>query len=565
MRRFDTGSAAVTRVLSTLLALVAAWPGAVMAASTPRSKDLFGCDTNEALGSLELPSAVEVGEPIFYLLRVCWDDNAWWNFCARHHLYGYTAVRDDDPYSEDWGASDYVEPGLVGVNEDFRAVRGGISTQDLTLRNAVDGDVIRVIFRGSISACGVPFCLCTEGRELIEEENLVGPTVILRRVQVRPKKLRLVGRVELGPFGGVSGLTVRLLEEGREVARATTDASGAWSAAYSLTSAAPRRLTAEVTLQNQRLRVLHECGGPGGLLALRSDTDVHLGSADVVDFGVLRFDDAVAQLWRNATAADRTFADLASPVCSTKQKCELPGITARRLNLCLKPSGRAGFFPPRNEIQITSKELEVPDTLYHEFGHFVMSMAYGGGEPEGSRDSDCSNHRFGVALHPGCAWSEGWAHFFALVAKNSIDGKIKLRTGKNELADVDLEQYSSPITSYNDEGRVAAALWDLFDEHDDANPLTSPQDDRSFWGSPADQDRNAGATVTMSELLSALWNPVEPHPTIRDYLDTLRQRVQPGRFQDFEREVETGAADVARLAHYRALISEIARYNYVED
>jgi hypothetical protein len=549
MRRLHT--AYVTRILPILLALVAACPATVGAASGPGGKDLFGCDTGQALGSLELPPAVEVGEPIFYLLRVCWDDDAWWNLCERHHDYRYYAVRDDDPYSEDWGAGGDVEPGIVGVNEDFRAVRGGISTQDLTLRNAVDGDVIRVVFQGTISACGVAFCLCTKGRELIEEANLVGPTAISRRVQVRPKKVRLVGRVELGPLSGVAGLTVRLLEEGREVSRAVTDGGGGWSVDYSLTSSIPRRLTAAVTLQNDRLRMLHECGGLGGLMTLVSDTDVDLGSADVVDFGVLRFDDAAARLWQHATAAGRAFDGLA------------PEITARRLNLCLKPSGHAGFVAP-NEIQITAKELEVPDTLYHEYGHFVMSMAYGGETPVGSQGGDCSGHRFRVALHPGCAWSEGWAHFFALVAKHSTDGKLKLLTGQKVLADVDLEQYYSPVRSSTDEGRVAAALWDLFDEHDDANPITSPPDDRSFWGSPAGQDRNAGATVSFGELLAALWNPIEPHPTIQDYLSALLQFLRRPDLQDWKEDDEIDAADSPWLAR-RLLVSEIARYNFVKE
>ncbi|PXF55244.1 MAG: hypothetical protein C4B59_17530, partial [Candidatus Methanogaster sp.] len=109
-----------------------------------------------------------------------------------------------------------------------------------------------------------------------------------------------------------------------------------------------------------------------------------------------------------------------------------------------------------------------PDTIIHEYGHCVMYKVF----EEDYPPNDCSQgHYMNGISEPGCAWTEGWAHFMPLAV---FDDKyftdttyfpdffgtdtinLETRNGKLNFPDGD-----------SCEGNVAAALWDIYDDHDE--------------------------------------------------------------------------------------------------
>ena len=98
----------------------------------------------------------------------------------------------------------------------------------------------------------------------------------------------------------------------------------------------------------------------------------------------------------------------------------------------------------------------------HEYGHNAMYSAYGNWFPQ----TYCpSPHTWFMDEHVNCAWTEGWANFFPLAVFND-----KYYTDTTQLVQIDFETPSSIYDSYTGddvEGRVAAALYDIFDSSND--------------------------------------------------------------------------------------------------
>lgn len=101
-----------------------------------------------------------------------------------------------------------------------------------------------------------------------------------------------------------------------------------------------------------------------------------------------------------------------------------------------------------------------PDVILHEYGHNVMYVAYGHTFP----DANCPDpHYINGASNASCAWTEGWATFFALAATNDpIDTYVN-----HYSIDMESPYWQSYSTGDTVEGNVAAALWDIFDYDDD--------------------------------------------------------------------------------------------------
>jgi hypothetical protein len=104
-----------------------------------------------------------------------------------------------------------------------------------------------------------------------------------------------------------------------------------------------------------------------------------------------------------------------------------------------------------------------PDTVLHEMGHAVMWNVYGGDWPISClqyASGYCIEHYLKLASGDECAWTEGWANFWAMAVKESP-----------YLFGYNLETPTWDTSGWDDgdevEGRVAGALWDIYDSHDD--------------------------------------------------------------------------------------------------
>ncbi|MBI2940284.1 MAG: fibronectin type III domain-containing protein [Chloroflexi bacterium] len=110
-----------------------------------------------------------------------------------------------------------------------------------------------------------------------------------------------------------------------------------------------------------------------------------------------------------------------------------------------------------NILSIHPTDLWDSDVILHEYGHFLMDRVY---EVKGVSYPDtqnCSGHGPGLHTGFGCAWSEGWATFI----QGAIQGSSVYQDPDTGFA-FDLEAALN-VHHPEDEGAVAASLWDIFD------------------------------------------------------------------------------------------------------
>jgi hypothetical protein len=124
-----------------------------------------------------------------------------------------------------------------------------------------------------------------------------------------------------------------------------------------------------------------------------------------------------------------------------------------------------GYDPNNGVIYLTDWSAWYPDVILHEYGHYVMHTLYGymptppGGPPPENHINETSNNV--------TAWVEGWANFFPLVVFN--DPVLEDPWSSTNL---ETPHWCSPNWDDGDEveGRVAGALWDIFDPQNDNAP-----------------------------------------------------------------------------------------------
>jgi len=119
------------------------------------------------------------------------------------------------------------------------------------------------------------------------------------------------------------------------------------------------------------------------------------------------------------------------------------------------PCGDWPCYNPNNGvINLTDWSASYPDIILHEYGHYVMHTLYGYMPPA------MEEHYINENSDASTAWVEGWANFFPLVVQNDPD-----------LLGWNLETHHWCSAGWDDgdevEGRVAGALWDIFDSDDD--------------------------------------------------------------------------------------------------
>ncbi|MEM4217584.1 MAG: hypothetical protein QXZ09_06145 [Candidatus Methanomethylicaceae archaeon] len=121
------------------------------------------------------------------------------------------------------------------------------------------------------------------------------------------------------------------------------------------------------------------------------------------------------------------------------------------------PCGSGGnYYCPGEHVHLTGPAMNFSDTIIHEAAHNFQWNIYGFLPP----GPNCNPHWIDVASSQGCAWVEGWADFYPLAVNND---PVYNYIGGN----IDLE---SPVAFQNGdavEGRVAGALWDIFDGAND--------------------------------------------------------------------------------------------------
>ncbi|HYO77699.1 MAG TPA: hypothetical protein VE010_14665 [Thermoanaerobaculia bacterium] len=162
-------------------------------------------------------------------------------------------------------------------------------------------------------------------------------------------------------------------------------------------------------------------------------------------------------------------------------------------------------------INIDQQLADAPIVVGHEVGHAVQYQAYGTSVSEGGFHTFCPQSPVSLGL----AWSEGFATAFGMVAVNS-DGLMHWHVGD---AGYSIEKYWCASTAIaNDEGRIAAALWDLWDAANDSNG-----GDVNF-GATGFSDSNQGAQLVGADaLLTPLWTSIQNDVTA--YWGVLKPRL----------------------------------------
>lgn len=218
------------------------------------------------------------------------------------------------------------------------------------------------------------------------------------------------------------------------------------------------------------------------------------------------------------------------------------------------------YHPAEKEIRLDGRVLSSspnqggggdandPSTILHEYGHHIMNIAYtNSGGPNaydpGSMGCFVATHRIEKIFAdpdgnqiPECSWIEGWAHFVSLaVQKDSIyeiteqgitvdfeTGKGTSRVGVLVWDDVfDDDEPVPGIDSTAIEGRIAAAMWDMYDgdinDVDDDDNDNFETDFANIWNvfngmsTPPNEDRPADDFIEF-------W-----HDWIRENPDTTSQ------------------------------------------
>jgi hypothetical protein len=116
------------------------------------------------------------------------------------------------------------------------------------------------------------------------------------------------------------------------------------------------------------------------------------------------------------------------------------------------------------------------DVNGHEIGHSLFfagfNSAAGGGE-----------HKIDECYGADLAWSEGFASFFSgviSVARDDADAKFEFMVPRRK--PIRLENIPTDVCEgYTNEWRVSAALWDLYDTHEDGSDRVAV-DFKTIWG-----------------------------------------------------------------------------------
>jgi hypothetical protein len=154
------------------------------------------------------------------------------------------------------------------------------------------------------------------------------------------------------------------------------------------------------------------------------------------------------------------------------------------------------------------------DSPTHEYGHALMSLAYGGDpSPGGSHGFDQCNEDNALA------WSEGWATGFMLSVRP--DGRYNWTFGDMGLG---IEDFTASCRQGEiNEGWVAAAILDMLDPSNDGNNGTQDRGRDDY------DDNNASALTALASMLrDTMWGSAA-HLDVRDFWYALAGEITPAQ------------------------------------
>ena len=168
------------------------------------------------------------------------------------------------------------------------------------------------------------------------------------------------------------------------------------------------------------------------------------------------------------------------------------GLDGYQATIAWSPTINVGtYYTHGGQIRIAAGKEYASHVVIHEYGHNYMYREYGNYFPP----FDCPTHWVENCYDNGCGWTEGWADFFCIAVNNDTVYKDPDFSFDFEPGDWDTPGYCDGPTC---EGRVAGALWDIFDSNPDGIDLSAYS-----WG----YDEIANVFVNANQNIFAdFWN-----------------------------------------------------------
>lgn len=330
------------------------------------------------------------------------------------------------------------------------------------------------------------------------EVRPVGPSELLAKYSVDNSQkswaakdpITVRGRLVFQDFDGVwrplVNVSVNLWDEDwdwdEHLGTTVTNWNGDWSFSVNNNDgwgADGRDIYYSFKLANTRIRV-EDCDGIDSTYEWESAVVDDRPDGAVVDFGTETggSDAKTMQIWNQLNLAwnhavvaggqDPGFVDSCFPYESTE------------------------WDPNWEEVDIEEQYNDGPDVIFHEYGHALMYYAYDEDDP-----SPGDSHTFDdMSQNASLSWSEGWATGFMLSARP--DGVFNWHEGDGGR---NIENFSaSNRVGERNEGRVAAALFDMLDPPDDGNGGNEDRGRKDY------ADGNAKNLVSLATMLrDTLW------------------------------------------------------------
>jgi pimeloyl-ACP methyl ester carboxylesterase len=140
--------------------------------------------------------------------------------------------------------------------------------------------------------------------------------------------------------------------------------------------------------------------------------------------------------------------------------------------------GWSNTFRTQVRFPDTSNTLSIPDGIVHltldhqqdqdvilkTYAYFVLFQLYNRQLPI---DPGCAGS-WGISSSPKCAWVHGWGYFLQGAMKNEPTYEETVASGNLAALHIDMETPVPLVEGRDDEGAVAATLWDMLDGPNEA-------------------------------------------------------------------------------------------------
>lgn len=148
------------------------------------------------------------------------------------------------------------------------------------------------------------------------------------------------------------------------------------------------------------------------------------------------------------------------------------------------------YYIPGQNVHLKGTDPLTNFPSLHEYAHNIMYSAYGNRFPS----SYCpSPHYINTLVHVNCAWTEGWANFFAMAVND--DPIIHWPSGS--WMNLEIPTWGTQGWENGDgvEGRVTGTLWDILDSANDGYDTYTDGDIANIWDTLYHQPDNSNSFV----------------------------------------------------------------------